>query len=316
MMSIIPRPLAALRAIAVTGSYAGGAERLGVTAPALHARIRALEDLLGAPLLRRAANGGSELTPIGQRVAQTAEAMEDLLARLANDVSALRAGRAGRVVLGTVSTAKYLAPRLVQLLREQFPDIEVQLRVANRQAVIERLASGRIDIAIMGRPPRIPAVEAKVLAPHPHILVAAASHRHAHNPKVTLADLQDDTFIMREEGSGTRILAGRWLDHTGEGHHFETIEMDGNESIKQAVLAGMGVALLSQHTCLQELSDGRLCALPVPGLPIMRNWFVVWLEGRELSAAERKVCDSILTNTATLVAGAEARPDEGTRPTA
>lgn len=291
---MVPRPLSALLAVAATGSYAGAAERLGLTAPALHARIRALEELFGTALVRRAPHGGSELTPIGLRVARTAETIEDHLARLADDVGALREGRAGRVTLGTVSTAKYFAPHLVQRLRELMPEIEVQLRVGNRQSVIEGLASGRLDLAIMGRPPRVPVVEAEILAPHPHLIVAGANHRLAHRAHLAIADLQSETFILREEGSGTRVLATRWLDGAGAGYPFDRIEMDSNETIKQAVLAGMGIALLSQHTCLQELADGRLCVLPVPGMPIIRSWFLVRLAERALSPAERRVRDRIL----------------------
>ena len=145
------------------------------------------------------------------------------------------------------------------------------MRVGNRQSVIEGLASGRMDLAIMGRPPRIPAVDAEILAPHPHLLIAAAGHRLAGMAQVPVAELLSETFILREEGSGTRILATRWLDQTGKGYPFDTVEMDSNETIKQAVMAGMGIALLSQHTVLQELADGRLVGLKVPGLPIMRN---------------------------------------------
>nr|WP_232222608.1 LysR family transcriptional regulator [Paracoccus sphaerophysae] len=280
--------------MAAEGSYAGAADRLVLTAPALHARIRALEDLFGTPMLTRSARGGSELTEIGRRVAQTAAAVEHQLARLAEDVGALRAGRTGRVVLRTVSTAKYFAPHFVQRLRATLPEIEVQLRVGNRQSVIEGLASGRMDLAIMGRPPRIPAVDAEILAPHPHLLIAAAGHRLAGMAQVPVAELLSETFILREEGSGTRILATRWLDQTGKGYPFDTVEMDSNETIKQAVMAGMGIALLSQHTVLQELADGRLVGMKVPGLPIMRNWFLVHRAGHPLSPTERKLHDAIL----------------------
>lgn len=304
VLALAPRPLAALLAVAAEGSYAGAADRLGVTAPALHARIRALESLFGAVLLARSASGGSELTEIGRRVALTASAIEDQLTRLADDVGALREGRAGRVVLGTVSTAKYFAPYLVQRLRETLPEIEVQLRVGNRQSVIEGLATGRMDLAIMGRPPRIPAVEADILAPHPHLIVTPARHRLAGLAHVPVTELHRETFILREEGSGTRVLATRWLDQSGKGFGFDTVEMDSNETIKQAVLAGMGIALLSQHTVLQELADGRLRGLNVAGLPIVRSWFLVRRADRTLSAAERKLRLAILELRGLLASGA------------
>lgn len=275
------------------GSYAAAADLLGLTPPALHAQVRALESLLGAPMLQRSETGGSELTEIGRRVAETAQAIDLQLERLAEDVAAIRSGQQGRVVLATVSTAKYFAPALVQQLRQAMPGIDIQLRVGNRQQVIEGIASGRFDLAVMGRPPRVPPVEAAVISPHPHVLVAPAGHRLAGLAQVPVAELFAETFMLREEGSGTRILATRWLDRIGEGFVFDQFEMDSNETIKQAVLAGMGLALLSQHTVMQELADGRLTILPMANLPIVRHWFLVRSSTHTVSPAEARIWDLI-----------------------
>lgn len=293
--SLAPRGLRALQSVAEHGSYAAAADSLGLTAPALHAQIRSLETLLGAALLTRAAGGGSQLTEIGQRVAETAAAIDIQITRMAEDVAALQAGHAGRVVLGTVSTAKYFAPFLVRKLRDALPGVDVQLRVGNRQAVIEGLTAGRFDLAIMGRPPRVPAVQAEIIAPHPHVLVAPADHRLAGRADLPASDLYGETFLVREDGSGTRILATRWLDRIGEGFPFGQIEMDSNETIKQAVLAGLGLAILSQHTVLHELQDGRLVTLNMPGLPILRSWFAVRVSDHPRTPAHARVWDQIRT---------------------
>lgn len=293
--SLAPRGLRALLAVADHGSYAAAAEVLGLTPPALHAQIKALESLLGAALLERAAGGGSTLTEIGQRVAETARAIDIQIARMADDVAALQGGRAGRVVLGTVSTAKYFAPFVVRRLRDALPGVDVQLRVGNRQAVIDGIGAGRFDIAIMGRPPRIPGVDAEIIAPHPHVLVAPADHRLAGRPDLPVSELFGETFLVREDGSGTRILATRWLDRIGDGFPFGQIEMDSNETIKQAVLAGLGLAILSQHTVLQELADRRLVTLPLPGLPLIRSWFAVRAADQPVTPAQARVWDLIRT---------------------
>ena len=284
-----PRGLRGLAAVARTGSYAAAADMLGLTAPALHAQIRSLESALGVPVLRRAESGGSELTEIGARVTETATMIELQLERMAEDVSAILEGRIGRVVLATVSTAKYFAPFLVQRLRQEMPEADIQLRVGNRQQIIDGIASGRFDLAIMGRPPRRPTVEAAIFADHPHILVAPAGHPLTTMAEVPSTELYHETFLLREDGSGTRILAIRWLDRIGEGFPFEQIEMDSNETIKQAVMAGMGLALLSQHTVVQELADGRLKMLPMAGLPIIRHWYVVRSDARPPSPAQESV---------------------------
>ena len=291
--SLAPRGLRALLSVAEHGSYAAAADMLGLTAPALHAQIRSLETLLGAPLLTRGPGGGSALTEIGERVAETGRAIDIQITRMADDVAALQAGRAGLVVLGTVSTAKYFAPFVVRRLRDTLPGVDVQLRVGNRQAVIEGLTAGRFDIAIMGRPPRVPAVEADIIAPHPHVLVAPADHRLAGLRDVPAAELYGETFLVREHGSGTRILATRWLDRIGEGFPFGQIEMDSNETIKQAVLAGLGLAILSQHTVMQELADRRLVTLALPGLPLMRSWFAVRVADQTVTPAQARVWDLV-----------------------
>lgn len=294
LRAMSPRGLRALLAVAETGSYAAAADRLGLTAPALHAQIKALESLLGAELLRRIDGGGSAPTAIGHHVCETARRIDDHLVRLAEDVTALRSGRAGRVVLGTVSTAKYFAPLLVRMLQQSLPALEIQLRVGNRQTVIDGIAAGRLDLAIMGRPPRAPAVEAAVIGPHPHVLVAPPGHRLTQLVPIPVAELYPETFILREDGSGTRILATRWLDRTGEGYPFTQIEMDSNETIKQAVMAGLGIALLSLHTVTQELMDGRLVTLALPGLPMERSWFMVRDPRHDPGPASGLVWDTIL----------------------
>lgn len=294
LRSLAPRGLRALLAVAETHSYAAAAERLGLTAPAIHAQIRNLEGMIGAPLLRRQEGGGSVPTEIGAHVCDTARRIDEALLRMSEDVAALRAGRTGRVVLGTVSTAKYFAPLLVRMLQKALPDMEIQLRIGNRQSVIEGLSSGRLDLAVMGRPPRLPDLEAAVIGTHPHVMVAPPGHRLTRHSTTPVEELKSETFILREEGSGTRILATRWMDRLGEGYPYTQIEMDSNETIKQAVMAGLGLALLSQHTVTQELADGRLFALPLPGLPIARSWFLVRLSAMQPSPAQDQLWREIL----------------------
>ena len=187
----------------------------------------------------------------------------------------MSAGECGNLTLGVVSTGKYFAPKIVALLREAMPDVGVQLVVGNRNETIERLARGEVDLCIMGRPPRIPLGGAVTFAEHPHVLVAAPDHPLAHRRLVGSAELLDERFVLREEGSGTRIMAERFLDEIGKGRIFETYEMGSNETIKQAVMAGLGIAVLSAHTVANELETGRLVALDVPGFPIIRHWFIV-----------------------------------------
>ncbi len=271
------KQLRALAAVARRGSITAAAEQLNLTPPAIHAQIKGLEAILEVPILQRTSDtAGSQLTEVGFAMLEAAERIEVILSQCAGQVDALARGRAGKVILGVVSTGKYFAPKLVKQLKALCPDIDVILRVGNRDDVIRDLERHAVDLTVMGRPPRFPSVIAEPLGPHPHGLVAAPDHPLAGKADITASDLFSQVFLAREDGSGTRILMSRYLDRIGEGHVFDTVEMGSNETIKQAVIAGLGIAVLSLHTVMDELHSGRLVQLRAPGLPIVRHWFLVW----------------------------------------
>jgi DNA-binding transcriptional LysR family regulator len=288
------RQLRALAAVAETGSIAAAAERLSLTPPAVHAQIRNLEAALSVPMLQRAPSGaGSAPTPEAELALEAARRVEIALTRCVEQIAAVKAGRAGRVTLGVVSTAKYFAPRLVATLKRLSPDVEVALREANRGGVIADLERQAVDLAIMGRPPRLPEVSATPIGPHPHGLIAPPDHPLASRAQVAIEEVLRDTMITREVGSGTRILTTRYLDAQAPGQVYDLIEMGSNETIKQAVMAGLGLAFLSLHTVTEELRSGRLVALKAPGLPLLRQWFLVHPLHQPLSPAARAVAERI-----------------------
>lgn len=289
------RQLRALLAVDKTGSMAAAAQELGLTAPAIHSQIKTLEDALQTPLLMRHSDGaGSGLTEEGRSLADAATRIEVILSQTAEQIAAMKAGHLGRVRLGVVSTGKYFAPRLVKILRTLAPDTEVSLRVGNRDQVITDLDTGAIDMAIMGRPPLTPKVDAVPLGPHPHGLIAAPDHPLAGRHALSAADLVDELFISREQGSGTRILMTRYLDRIGDGQVFRSVEMGSNETIKQSVMAGLGIAFLSLHTATEELTHERLILLNAPQLPIMRHWFLVSLAARHQTPSSVEIARSIV----------------------
>lgn len=283
------RQLRALRMVAGSGSLTVAAGQLGLTPPAVHGQLKRLEDLAGAALLVRGEHGAFRATPEGEALLSAEAQIATALARAAREVATLRQGQSGSVVLGVVSTGKYFAPALVALLRRALPQIEVTLRIGNRDAVLAALASDELDLAIMGRPPQEPVVDAEFIGPHPHVIIAAPDHPLAGQDPVMPDDLLAQTFLSREEGSGTRILMTRFLDQIGEGAPWRAIEMGTNETIKQAVIAGLGVALISQHTCTEELRVGRLVALAAIGLPIQRSWYLLRRADRPASPATESI---------------------------
>lgn len=287
------RQLRAFAALIEGGTLAAAAERLGVTAPAVSAQLRGLEELVGAPLVSRS-DGPPKPTAEGRELLDAMRQIDSLLDRAMHRVEALRSGQAGRVELGVISTGKYFAPGLVALTRKAMPGIEIGMKVGNRAQIIAAVADRAVDLAIMGRPPRLPPVEAHRLGEHPHLFIASPTHPLARKQKVDPLELFEETILLREQGSGTRILAERFLDSAGEGRTFQSLEFDSNETIKQAVIAGLGIAFLSVHTIDAELETGRLAALRVEGTPIVRAWFAVYLQAEPLSASARKFLDFLL----------------------
>lgn len=292
--SITFKQLRALLAVAEHGTITAAAETLGLTPPAVHTQLRGLETAIGTKVLTSSGTSGAVLTAEGEALLATAQQIESTLTAGLEKVRALRDGQSGVVVLGVVSTGKYFAPGLVVRLREAFPDIDVILKVGNRDKIINDLKQGAIELAIMGRPPRSPANISYEIGPHPHVIIAPPSHRLAQTATNDPTDLLADTFISREQGSGTRILMTRYLDRIGDGMPYRQIEMGSNETIKQAVIAGLGLAMISQHTVTDELNSGRLVALDVPGLPIIRHWFLLHRNDLRMTSTLETVRDFIL----------------------
>ncbi len=292
----MPRPdaitfkqLRALSAVAAYGSITRAAEAIHLTPPAVHTQLRQLSANMKADMLRRGDAGKMELTDEGALVLDAAGRIESELETCLKSVTALRNGFIGLVRLGVVSTGKYFAPSLVALLKREFPDIKVELTIGNRGQIISALENRQIQLAIMGRPPRAPANVSEPIGPHPHVLIAPPGHRLAGQAAIAPADLLKETIIGREVGSGTRILMTRFLDRIGEGATYDCLPMNSNETIKQAVIAGLGVALISQHTVVEELHSGRLVTLTMPGLPIERSWYLLNRSDTDLSAAAKRI---------------------------
>ncbi len=276
-----------LRALAATveaGSVSGAAKALRVTPPAITTQLKLLEVEAGAPLFDRTTSGFAP-TDIGAEFLAAARDIERIVAQTSERVAALRSGAVGSVVFGVVSTGKYLAPSMVARFRRAYPDIRVNLAVGNRSEIVRGLERSEYDLLLMGRPPAHIDVESVPLGDHPHVLIAPADHRLVGDSEILPEDLLQERFLAREPGSGTRMLMERFLERLGGGRPFDLTEMGSNETIKQSVMAGLGVAIISAHTCMAELKDGKLVALPVVGLPLVRQWFLLHRVNRQLTRA-------------------------------
>jgi DNA-binding transcriptional LysR family regulator len=273
-------------------SFTRAADRLRVSPAAVSFQIKQLEDMTGFSLFERIGKKVS-LTDAGQSLLGYARTVLQALEDADQSLMALRGAVTGRAKLGAVSTAKYIIPHLLAQFQQEFPGVAIDLRFGNRRQIAQGLERGEIDLAIMGRPADDADVTAEAFAVHPSVLVAAPSHALAGAAALTPADLAGIALIAREEGSGTRLL----MEHICATANIPPrigMTTDSNETIKQAVMAGMGVAILSRHTVGLELALGLLKTLPMQGFPLMRSWFVAHRRAMKLMPAHLKLRDFCL----------------------
>jgi DNA-binding transcriptional LysR family regulator len=267
------RQLRALAVLQSAGSVTAAANRLNLTQPAVTLQLRNLQALAGLPLIQRTGDG-MVLTDAGLNVLAMAERVEAALLDCERSLDMIAGRNGGRVSIAAVSTAKYFVPFAIAAFSRRFPQVDVTLRIGNREDIRQALRGYDLDIAIMGRPPVDVQVEIRPLGKHPHVIIAAADHVLSKKKRIAVADLASESFITREIGSGTRLLMEQFFQKSGLKPKIG-MEMDSNETIKQAVIAGLGIAFISQHTVSHELDEGRLVALRVAGLPVMRQWHAI-----------------------------------------
>jgi len=283
VLNVSIRQLRMFVAAAKQGSFARAAEEMHISPPAVSMQISDLEASLGLPLFDRVGRSAS-LTMTGEYFLVHARRILGTLREAEDTIARFRALKGGRLTIGMVSTAKYFVPPLLAQFRTEHPAVELRLSVGNRESLVESLTRHEVDLAIMGRPPRELATRAEPFAAHPYVIVSSPHHPLAQQEHVPAAALASQPFIVREPSSGTRASMKQFFrDHQID--PLAVMEMPSNETIKQAVIADMGLAFLSLHTLGLELQFGLLRILPVEDLPLMRRWFLIHPQAKTLSPA-------------------------------
>lgn len=298
------RQLQIFAAVARGLSYTRAAEELHLTQPAVFTQVRQLQDQLGAVLIERLGKR-LYLTHAGETVLATAREVLGEMERLEMRLAELRGMAQGRLRVAVVSTAKYDIPRRLGEFSRRHPGITVTLTVGNREELLARLAANEDDLYVLGTPPQEADAEHHAYADNPLVVIAPPGHVLAGQAlagqalagqalggggSVPPAALAAGPFLMRERGSGTRIAAERYF--AGRGLvPVVRMELGANEAIKQAVMAGLGLSVISRGSARLELESGHLTELPVEGFPLMRQWHVAWPRGKRLSVAARAFLD-------------------------
>ncbi len=279
------RQLLTFLEVAREGSVSKAAARLFVTQPAISMQLRQLEGAFGVAIVEPSGRN-IRLTHAGRDLLQHAivamGALKDLEATMADHVGMKR----GRLDLAVVTTAKYFVPMLLMRFQKLHPGMEVVLAVENRERVLGLLSRNEVDLVIMGRAPEGLRCTATPFATNPLGIVAAPSHPLARKKKLPFARIAEHSFLVREQGSGTRAAMERFFAQQKATMKI-TMALPSNETIKQAVMAEMGLGFLSLRTVRHEVAAGHLVLLDAPGLPIVGQWYVTHIDPKKLSPVAR-----------------------------
>ncbi len=285
------RQLQILVAVAHHGGYTRAAEVLHLTQPTVSMQIKKLSDHIGLPLFEQRGRK-LQLTSAGKK---TLDASRDILNRLellGGEISSLTGEMKGELRIAVVTTAKYFMPHLLGAFIQRYPDVQPRLFVTNREKILQRLQENEDDLLIMGRAPKGLEVEAMPFLDNDLVVIAPPKHRLAKKRAIPLEQLLKERFLLRERGSGTRLATDELFSKWGLSLE-PYMELGSIEAIKQAVMADLGISVMSQHNLRLELDGKKICMLNVKGFPLHRHWFAVHASDRKPSFVSQAFLDFI-----------------------
>jgi DNA-binding transcriptional LysR family regulator len=271
--------LSVFEAVARLGSFSRAAEELYMAQPTVSVQIKKLAESVGLPLFEQVGRK-IHLTDAGRLLYAGCEEMFAALSRVEDSFADLRGMKSGRLRLAVSTTGKYFAPRMLAAFVQKHPGVEVALQIHNRQTLIERLSRNADDLYIFANPPQDIDVVTEMILPNPMVAYARADHPLARERRIPFARFAAEPFLIREPGSGTRMIAQELFDRHGVKPNIR-MELGSNEAIKQAILAGLGVSIMSRYTLGLDVENDRLATLDVKGLPIEGHWYFVYPVGKQ-----------------------------------
>ncbi len=299
MRNVTLRQMRVFAAVARHLSFTRAAQELHLTQPAVSQQVALLEAEVGMPLFEQSGRR-IRLAPAGMELLRYASQVTELLREAGETLAAMRGLKRGVLKLGAVSTAKYFAPTLLSAFTPAYPEVAIKFTVANREEMVKLLGANELDLVIMGRPPRELDTTAEPFARHPLVIIASPEHPLTRRHRIPLKSLARESFIIREQGSGTRASMEHVFRERGVTYRA-AMEVSSNETIKQAVMAGMGLSFISSHTIGLEAEAGKLAILDVVGLPVVRDWYVIHLRERILSPIASAFRAYLLENGARVI---------------
>jgi LysR family transcriptional regulator, low CO2-responsive transcriptional regulator len=274
------------------GSISRAAGELNLTQPAVSMQVKQLEEQIGLPLIDHAGKK-LVLTEAGEELARHAREMIGKMADLKSAMKQYLTLECGILRIALISTMSFFLPRIVSEYVRRHPSVRISLQVDNHESVLAALVDKRTDIAILGRPPEDASLVAHQFMDNPLVVIARPDHPLAQLDRVPLDLLGEEAMIAREQGSGTQATTERFFAQKGL-EFRSSCEVNTNEAVKQAVAAGLGLAIAPLRTIELELETRRLAVLPVDDFPILRHWFLMHRADRRLPLASRAFCELFL----------------------
>lgn len=298
-MNLTLRQLNIFQAVARHLSFTRASKDLHLTQPAVSMQVKQLEDEIGLPLFEQIGKK-VYLTEAGKELQRYVATIQSTLDEAVQVLDEMRGLDRGHLHISVASTANYFVPQLLAAFCQRHPNVRVSLDVTNRQRLLDALTANETDLVIMGKPPASLDLVAESFMDNPLVAIAPPGHPLAGVRDIPLSRLQEETFLVREKGSGTRSATERFFVEHGVALST-TMEMSSSEAIKQGVEAGLGCGLLSLHTLEMELALQRLVVLDVHELPILRKWYIMHRAGKRLSAVARSFKDFVLKEGASIL---------------
>jgi DNA-binding transcriptional LysR family regulator len=271
--------------VAQSGSFSAAAERLRISQPAVSKGVREFEAQVGNRLLERGP-GGVVPTAAGDMLLRHAATLFAAERAAEEDLAALRGLTKGSLTVGASTTiGTYFLPPVLGRFHRAHAEVELSIRIANTSAIAELLLARELDVALVEGPVEDTAIEARAWRTDELIVIAPPGHRLTYGSHKA-AELSDEVFIVREPGSGTREVVWAALME----HHISpraTLEAGNTETIKQVVMAGLGIGIVSRAAAADHLTLGRLVKIDIEDFQVSRTLTRLSLRGRQPSAAAR-----------------------------
>ena len=297
-MHITFRQMKLFLAFAETKSVTAAAKQMHVSQPTASMQLKEITHAIGLPLYEVIAKK-IYLTDTGKELADTARQMLNTWALFEQNIDATNGISRGKLKIAVVSTAKYFMPRLIGQFCKKHPDIDVSLEILNRNGVVSRMMDNLDDIYIMSQPPKDMALVDDVFMDNHLVAIAALGSAIAKQKNITLGALSEQRFILREQGSGTRMTADRFFKKLKFQPHIR-MELGSNEAIKEAVAGGLGIGVISKYALHGRQKEHGVAIINVKGFPISSHWHMVHPAKKKLSpvamAFKEEVLRSALKN--------------------